>query len=82
MSVTSSQRCRVCDQEILLPVTLKPRYVCCNGKDCGCYGAILPPDLCSVTCAEEAEFDDNEELGSVDLEDQLEAAFQRIEDRA
>lgn len=81
MSVTTDQRCRVCDKEIVLPVTLKPRYWCCNGTDCGCNGAVLPPDICSVKCGEQAEFDDNEELGSADLEEQLDSAFERADNR-
>lgn len=79
MSATSSQRCFVCDEEIRS--TLKPRYWCCNGTDCGCGGAVLPTDICSVTCGEEAEFDDNEELGAVDLEEQLDSAFERADNR-
>lgn len=79
MSTTCAERCRVCDTEIRL--TLKPRYWCCNGRDCGCNGAVLPPDICSVTCGEQAEFDDNEELGAVDLEEQLNSALERADNR-
>jgi hypothetical protein len=43
--------CVVCDHE-LPPMGMAARYVCCNGRDCGCYGAVLPSDVCSTECYE------------------------------
>ena len=75
--------CRVCGKEFRYR---RHRYVCCNGHDCGCYGAMLPDDVCSTACLEaeieeDEEFDADEELGSADLEERLDAAFKRADAR-
>lgn len=46
---TGEHECRQCDKEF---VNMRTRYVCCNGTDCGCYGATIPEDFCSATCYE------------------------------
>ena len=51
--ITGHDTCRICGGPITL--TSSPRYVCCNGSDCGCYGATLPTDLCSLKCYGRAE---------------------------
>ena len=45
--------CRVCNKEFRTKRGW--RYVCCNGHDCGCYGAVLPNDVCSASCLENEE---------------------------
>lgn len=45
-----SERCVVCGDEI------KPsRRMCCDGTDCGCMGAYLPDEFCSMHCYENNE---------------------------
>lgn len=42
--------CRTCGKEFPLPQ--RPRLVCCNGTDCGCLGATIPDDFCTLRCYE------------------------------
>lgn len=67
--------CVVCGNDV--PATWHPRYVCCNGRDCGCYGAMLPANICSTQCYENEAWNEREEDGPLDLEDQLENALDR-----
>lgn len=48
------ERCRTCDKEFAVPL-LNRRWVCCNGQDCGCYGATIPNEFCSSECYENYE---------------------------
>jgi hypothetical protein len=49
--MTLQERCRVCDKEFAVPL-LNRRWVCCSGRDCGCYGATIPNEFCSAECYE------------------------------
>lgn len=51
--VEPDSTCRACGKWIRL--TKHPRYACCNGRDCGCGGATLPDDICSMSCYETME---------------------------
>ena len=42
--------CIACGEDFVVP--LHPRLVCCNGRDCGCYGATIPNSFCSLSCYE------------------------------
>jgi len=46
----SEERCIVCDEDYEL--SRRHRFVCCDGTDCGCLGAELPPEFCSSRCWE------------------------------
>jgi hypothetical protein len=52
----ADEYCRVCHSPIRLRAnTLSgrhSRYICCNGRDCGCFGGTLPNDVCSTACFE------------------------------
>lgn len=48
-----TNRCVVCDREYEL--TTRPRYICCNGRDCGCHGARLSDEVCSLACFEQRQ---------------------------
>lgn len=56
--MTADRRCAACDAEV--PQTSHPRYTCCNGTDCGCYGATIPDSFCSLACYENWDEDDDE----------------------
>ena len=40
--------CRVCNREFR--DRRRIRWVCCNGDMCGCYGQIMPDEVCSIEC--------------------------------
>lgn len=44
-------RCVACDAGCP-EATSYPRYACCNGTDCGCCGAVIPPNFCLLACWE------------------------------
>lgn len=48
--VSADERCVACDKEF--PTPPRARYACCNGTDCGCYGAVIPEAFCSLSCYE------------------------------
>jgi hypothetical protein len=45
----SEERCIACDNEF---DTARSRRICCNGIDCGCQGATIPDEFCSLACYE------------------------------
>jgi hypothetical protein len=45
------ETCIACGKEFAVPL-LNRRWVCCNGQDCGCYGATIPNEFCSTSCYE------------------------------
>ena len=47
------ERCIACDKEF--DPTRRSRRICCNGQDCGCQGALLPDEFCSLACYENYE---------------------------
>jgi len=82
----ADEYCRVCHKAIRLRTgwsgMRNARYICCNGRDCGCGGGSLPRDLCSVSCLENETLEDLEDDGPLDLEEQLERALDREFPRA
>lgn len=60
--------CVACGKDFMVPM-MNRRWVCCNGRDCGCNGAQLPDEFCSTSCYENYEpaEDDDEPLGGGDV---------------
>lgn len=56
---SADRRCVACDAEVRL--SGYPRYTCCSGTDCGCYGATIPDSFCSLSCYENWDDSDADE---------------------
>lgn len=48
MGIKIGVNCMICGSEF---ESEEPKY-CCNGRDCGCMGMQLDPDICSNECYE------------------------------
>jgi hypothetical protein len=60
----ADEYCRVCNKAIRLRANMltgrSSRFVCCNGRDCGCGGGRLPDDVCSAACFEDEVAEDKD----------------------